>query len=204
MIGRLSGILLEKSPPRLLVDVQGLAYELEVPMFSFYRLPEVGQTVILHTHLVIREDAHLLYGFSQAQERTLFRSLIKVNGIGPKIALSILSGIEPDQFVNCVTQNDTASLVRIPGVGKKMAERLLVEMRDKLEDWQFSSVSLASPASQKTTQPLYNPTDEAIGALIGLGYKQAEARRAVMEVAKEHTTSEAMIRQALRGMLKTK
>src|SRR5262249_12098271 len=118
MIGRLRGILLEKTPPHLLVDVQGLAYELDAPMFSFYRLPAVGQEITLYTHLVVREDAHLLYGFSQEQERALFRTLIKVGGVGPKLALAILSGIEPDAFVDCIMQDDASSLVRIPGVGK--------------------------------------------------------------------------------------
>ena len=198
MIGRLRGILLEKMPPRLLVDVQGLAYELEAPMSSFYRLPAIEQEVVLHTHLIVREDAHLLYGFSQEQERSLFRSLIKINGIGPKLALAILSGIEPDEFVNCVVRSDAASLVRIPGVGKKMAERLLVEMQDKLTNWQFS---LDTSTMQKQLPSVYDPVEEAISALMALGYKQPEARRAVTAVAKEYRTSEDMIRYALRRML---
>ena len=198
MIGRLRGILLEKMPPRLLVDVQGLAYELEAPMSSFYRLPAIEQEVVLHTHLIVREDAHLLYGFSQEQERSLFRSLIKINGIGPKLALAILSGIEPDEFVNCVVRSDAASLVRIPGVGKKMAERLLVEMQDKLTNWQFS---LDTSTMQKQLPSVYDPVEEALSALMALGYKQPEARRAVTAVAQEYRTSEDMIRYALRRML---
>lgn len=198
MIGRLRGILLEKTPPQLLVDVNGLAYELEAPMFSFYRLPAVGEQVVLYTHLVVREDAHLLYGFSQEQERALFRTLIKVSAVGPKLALAILSGIEPDAFVDCVMQNDTGSLVRIPGVGKKTAERLVVEMRDRLGDWKSAagvSVSENIPLGDKAVQ-------EAISALLSLGYKPPEARRAVAEAAKQHQTSEALIRHALRSMVK--
>lgn len=201
MIGRLRGILLEKSPPHLLVDVHGLAYELDAPMFSFYRLPAVGEEVVLYTHLVVREDVHLLYGFSQEQERVLFRSLIKVSGVGPKLALSILSGIEPDAFVDCITHDDSDSLVRIPGVGRKTAERLIVEMRDRLQDWKVGSgAGLPQNASLSVDK---KPIQEATSALIALGYKPAEARRAVNEAAKEHQSSEAIIRYALRSMLKS-
>ena len=197
MIGRLRGILLEKAPPHLLIEVQGLAYELQASMFSFYRLPAVGQEVTLHTHLIVREDAHLLYGFFELQERVLFRGLIKVSGIGPKVALAILSGIEPDAFVASVMQNNTDTLVRIPGIGKKTAERLVVEMRDRLSDWKTANgdnVSSSVLTEDKATQ-------EAMSALIALGYKPAEARQAVAQAAKEHQSSEAIIRHALRGML---
>lgn len=199
MIARLRGILLEKSPPHLLIDVQGLAYELQASMFSCYRLPAIGQEVILHTHLVVREDAHLLYGFFEAQERTLFRDLIKVNGIGPKVALAILSGIEPDAFVTSVMQNNTDSLVRIPGIGKKTAERLVIEMKDRLKSWKTESGENISQTVLTSDQP----TQEAISALLALGYKPAEARQAVLTAAKEHQSSEMIIRHALRGMLKT-
>src|SRR5438132_10841926 len=124
MIGRLQGILIEKAPPQLLLNIAGVGYEIQAPMSTFYRLPEVGEEVILHTHLVVREDAHILFGFSQLQERSLFRTLIKVSSIGPKSALTILSGIEPDIFVRCVMEQDTATLSRLPGIGKKTAERL--------------------------------------------------------------------------------
>ena len=137
MIGRLRGILLEKQPPQLLLDLNGICYELQAPMSTFYRLPEIGQSITLYTHLIVREDAHLLYGFSQEHERTLFRTLIKVSGVGPKSALTILSGIEADAFVRCVMDNDVASLSPLPGIGKKTAERLVVEMRDRLADWQM-------------------------------------------------------------------
>jgi len=198
MIGRLRGILLEKAPPHLLIDVQGLAYELQASMFSFYRLPPVGQEVILHTHLVVREDAHLLYGFLDLQERALFRGLLKVSGVGPKVALAILSGIEPDAFVTSVMQNNADSLVRIPGIGKKTAERLVMEMRDRLNDWETKIGTAISPVAVNHEQP----TQEAINALLALGYKPAEARQAVAAAAKEHQSSEAIIRHALRGMLR--
>lgn len=200
MIGRLQGTLLEKTPPWLLIDVSGLAYEVESSMFTFYRLPDVGQAVTLHTHLVVREDAQLLYGFTHLHERALFRNLIKVSGVGPKLALAILSGIEPDNFVSCVMQNDTTSLMRVPGIGKKTAERLIIEMRDRLRDWQMESGTLLSDTivtGDKATQ-------EAISALISLGYKPAEAKQAITEVGKDQGTqsSEALIREALRRMLK--
>lgn len=195
MISRLRGTLLEKAPPRLLVDVNGLGYELEAPMFSFYRLPAVGETVMLYTHLVVREDAHLLYGFAQEQERSLFRSLLKVSAVGPKLALTILSGIEPDAFVDCIISQDTGSLVRIPGVGKKTAERLVVEMRDRLSDWKPDTQEVTNITSGNLA------TQEAVSALLALGYKAPEARRAVTAAAKEHQTSEALIRHALRSMV---
>ena len=200
MIGRIKGILLEKTPPSLLIDVAGVAYELDAPMFTFYRLPDIGKEVILHTHLVVREDAHLLYGFSKERERALFRSLIKVSSVGPKMALAILSGLEPDSFVNCITHNDTQSLTRIPGVGKKTAERLIIEMRDRLHDWKPDT--LAAAHSEPTAYASNKPTHEAISALLALGYKPNEARQAVSQVADEHQSSEEIIRHALRSMLK--
>jgi Holliday junction DNA helicase RuvA len=196
MIARLRGILLEKSPPHLLIDVQGLAYELQASMFSFYRLPAVGQEVILHTHLVVREDAHLLYGFFEPKERALFRDLIRVSGVGPKVALAILSATEPDAFVSSIMQHNAQSLVCIPGIGKKTAERLIVEMRDRLSDWEMELGDLLS----KTQVTQDQPTQEAISALMALGYKSNEARQAITQAAKEHQTSEAMIRHALQNI----
>lgn len=200
MIGRLRGILLEKAPPHLLLDVSGIAYEISAPMFTFYRLPEVGEAVTLHTHLVVREDAQLLYGFAQERERLLFRSLIKVSAIGPKSALAILSGIEPDTFVDCIMNNDSDSLVRIPGIGKKTAERLIVEMRDRLSDWKLDNTENSSTTINITTGD--KNVQEAISALVSLGYKPLEARRAVTQISKDHESSEELIRHALRGMLK--
>jgi holliday junction DNA helicase RuvA len=198
MIGRLRGILLEKNPPRLLLDVNGIAYEIEAPMFTFYRQPPIGQETVLHTHLVVREDAHLLYGFAQEQERTLFRHLIKVSAIGPKLALAILSGIEPHDFVELIMRNDSTSLIKIPGIGKKTAERLIIEMRDRLADWKLSKPMTGVDSSSQSTGVI---TDEAINALIALGYKPNEARQAINLIAKDHSSSEELIRHALRNMI---
>lgn len=194
MISRIRGKLLEKNPPQLLVEVQGIAYELDAPMFSFYRLPMIGEEVVLFTHFVVREDAQLLYGFTAEKERSLFRNLIKVSAIGPKLALAILSGMEAESFVDCVLKNDVASLVRIPGVGKKTAERLVIEMRDRLGDWQTS----VSPQLNTSENPV---NQEAISALVALGYKPNEARTAVNQIADEHQSSEELIRHALRNMV---
>ena len=182
MIGRLRGILLEKNPPRLLVEVHGLAYELDAPMFSFYRLPMIGAEVTLFTHLIVREDAQLLYGFAEERERLLFRHLIKVSAIGPKLALAILSGIEPDNFVDCISNNDTASLTRIPGIGKKTAERLIIEMRDRLSDWIYTQAE----RNTKSLSTSDHASQEAISALVSLGYKPNEARQAVSKLATEN------------------
>src|SRR5688572_17609541 len=141
MIGQIRGILIEKQPPSLVVDVHGVGYDIDAPMSTFFQLPDVGCEVTLLTHFVVREDAHHLYGFYTREERQLFRSLLKVNGVGPKLALTILSSITPDEFVHCVLSNDAASLVRLPGVGKKTAERLIIEMRDKLSDWHPGSLA---------------------------------------------------------------
>ena len=148
MIGRIAGVLLDKQPPELMVDVNGVGYEISAPMTTFYRLPLLNEPVTLFTHLVVRDDAHLLYGFYDKQERSLFRLLIKVNGVGPKMALAILSGIESDTFAHCVEDNDTAALVRIPGVGKKTAERLIIEMRDKLKMLAIEQATLSSDQSE--------------------------------------------------------
>ena len=140
MIGRIKGVLLSKKPPVLLVDVHGVGYEIDAPMSTFYQLGETGSDVVLHTHLVVREDAHQLFGFATETERRLFRALIKVTGVGAKMALTILSGSSADEFARYVQDNDTASLTRLPGVGKKTAERLIVEMRDRLTDWVHGGV----------------------------------------------------------------
>lgn len=198
MIGRIKGRLLEKKPPRLLVDVNGVGYEIDSPMFSFYRLPALGEEVVLFTHFVVREDAQMLFGFVQEQERTLFRSLIKVSAVGPKLALAILSGIEADAFVDCVLNNDVASLTRIPGIGKKTAERLIIEMRDRLNDWHHSQV-LPLNAKQISDNDI---TQEAIAALVALGYKPNEARSAVKQITVKSESSEELIRHALRSMVK--
>ncbi|WP_101757355.1 Holliday junction branch migration protein RuvA [Oceanicoccus sp. KOV_DT_Chl] len=200
MIGRISGVLLEKQAPEILVDVSGVGYELQVPMTTLYQLADIGESVTLHTHFVVREDAQLLYGFAQLSERRLFRALIKVNGVGPKLALTILSGIESDDFVRCVRDGDTASLVRLPGVGKKTAERLLVEMKDRLNDWQVSSEVTGSSAADIDLSS--NMLAEAESALIALGYKPQEASRAIAKVNNDSiNSSEQLIRSALKNML---
>ncbi|HEY5718315.1 MAG TPA: Holliday junction branch migration protein RuvA [Motiliproteus sp.] len=203
MIGRIQGVLVEKQPPQLLVDVQGVGYEIEAPMSTFYRLPPLGGLVTLLTHFVVREDAQLLYGFASREERALFRALIKVNGVGPKLALTILSGIEAVDFARCVSHDDTAALVRLPGVGKKTAERLIVEMRDKMGDWLPADVPFELSAfSGEMAAARGNQRDEAESALIALGYKPAQASKAVAEAIKAvgESSVEGIIRQALKSM----
>ncbi|WP_019530674.1 Holliday junction branch migration protein RuvA [Dasania marina] len=200
MIGRIHGILLEKQAPLLLVDVQGLGYEIQAPMSTIYQLPAIGQAVTLHIHMVVREDAQLLYGFVELRERALFKTLIKVSGVGPKLALTLLSGMETDDFVRCVHDNDIASLVRLPGVGKKTAERLLVEMRDRLKDWHIASAS-GLPLMAAAAGPDF--VSEAESALISLGYKPQEASKAISAVNDgEAQSSESLIRAALKNMVK--
>ncbi len=202
MIGRLRGTLAEKQPPLLLVDVNGIGYEVEAPMSTFYQLPALGETVVLHTHLVVREDAHLLFGFASESERRLFRTLIKVNGVGAKLALTILSGISADEFARSVQDNDTASLVRLPGVGKKTAERLIVEMRDRLADWEGGVVLPGSAPTQAAAAPVADEARDALSALVSLGYKPPEASRLVSKVETEGLSSEEIIRAALKQAVK--
>lgn len=202
MIGLLRGKILEKQPPQLLLDVNGIGYEIDAPMSTFYRLPEVGQDVTLFTHFVVREDAHQLCGFFSREERLLFRTLLKVNGVGVRLGLTILSSVEPDEFVRCVVNNDTASLTRLPGIGKKTAERLIIEMRDKLTTWQQQSPSeLNLLQIGKENNPRNQSVQDAVSALIALGYKPQEASRAVAKVDDGTHSSEEMIRHALREMV---
>ena len=193
MIGRLRGIILQKQAPLLLIDVAGVGYEVFAPMSTFYHLPELQQEVQLLTHLVVREDAQILYGFLQARERELFRALIKISGIGPKVALSILSGIAPDDFVHCIQCNDTARLTNIPGIGKKTAERLMVELRNNLSQWEEHT------AAESTVNS--GCLQEAISALTALGYKANEAKRAITRIYKTDYSSEELIRLALQQMV---
>lgn len=201
MIGRLRGTLLEKQPPQLLLDVSGVAYEIEAPMSTFYKLPETGQETILHTHFSVREDAQLLFGFASTTERKLFRTLIKVNGVGPKLALTLLSSIEPEQFVQCVQQDDLNRLIKVPGVGKKTAQRLLVEMQDKLKDWDQPAGNNTIQASLQSEQGSSIPSslEEAISALISLGYKPNDANKAVSKVKDMAENTEDLIRFALKS-----
>lgn len=199
MIGRLHGILLRKEPPSLLLDVGGVGYEIDAPMSTFYELPATGQAVTLYTHLVVRDDAHLLYGFSRDTQRQLFRNLLKVNGVGPRVALAILSGLSDQEFIQCLIHEDIARLTKVPGIGRKTAERLIIDMRDRVD----LSMLAGSPATRPLTVPP-DPVQEAISALIALGYKPPEASRAVQNIAPEGRSSEDIIRQALKGMVGVK
>ena len=202
MIGRIHGKLLLKHAPSLLVDVGGVGYELEAPMTTFYQLPEVGSEITLHTHLLVREDAHLLYGFASEQERLMFRSLIKVSGVGAKLALALLSGMAAEEFAQTVQHNDIARLTRVPGVGKKTAERLIVEMRDRLPALGLEGTDreTVTAASANTGVGQSNAVKDAISALIALGYKPQEASRMVNAVDSADKPSEDIIRQALKSV----
>lgn len=200
MIGQLRGTILEKQPPQLLLDVHGVGYEIDASMNTFYQLPEVGHEICLFTHFVVREDAQLLYGFYTRDERHLFRTLLKVNGVGPKLALTILSGVAPEEFVRSVLNNDTASLVRLPGVGKKTAERLVIEMRDKVANWSQNAAPEGAMLIKSEKSGRHQTLQDAISALIALGYKQQEANRAVTKIDDGAAASEELIRRALREM----
>jgi Holliday junction DNA helicase RuvA len=199
MIGRLKGILVSKTPPFLLVDVQGVGYEVEAPMSTFYQLPAVDSEVTLHTHLIVREDAQILCGFATESERRLFRSLIRITGVGAKLALAILSGMSADEFTRCVQDNDAASLTRLPGVGKKTAERLIIEMRDRLADWEGAESAALPDATAQPVAP--DAGREAVSALIALGYRPQEASRMVQLVDSEGLSSEDIIREALKASI---
>lgn len=204
MIGQIRGILIEKKPPEILVDVGGITYEIQVPMSTLYQLPDVGQEVVLHTHFVVRDDAQLLYGFCHTKDKTLFRSLIRVNGVGPRMALVILSGMEPDEFVRVVRNNDVTAMVNMPGIGKKTAERLIVEMRDRLSEWQASEGADSAPETQDSASTVKVFSKDAEAALIGLGYKPQQAARAIAQVLKDNleiTDSEELIRMSLKSIV---
>ncbi|TBW54659.1 Holliday junction branch migration protein RuvA [Marinobacter halodurans] len=203
MIAQIRGRLIEKMPGHVLVDCNGLGYEVDIPYTTFFHLPESGQEVTLHTHFSVREDAQNLYGFAARLDRDLFRLLIKVNGVGPKMALAILSGLDSQQFVRCVDNRDVASLVKIPGVGKKTAERLLIEMGDRLGKLEgMPQIHAGAPTLNTTAQPeTHKPEDEAEAALISLGYKPQEAAKAVSRVAEAGMSSREMIRLALKNMI---
>lgn len=196
MIGRLRGTLVEKQPPGLVIDVGGVGYELEASMNTFVALPTLGETVQLFTHLTVREDAHLLYGFHHEPERALFRALIKVNGVGPKLALAILSGMDQDQFIRCVMDDDVKALTRLPGVGKKTAERLIVEMRDRFPHWGERSQSELDSLRAAQAPAVADPLADAEAALISLGYKPTEASRMLSGLNAQQPT-EALIKAAL-------
>jgi len=192
MIGSLRGRIAAKIPPQLTVDVGGVGYELEAPLSTFFHLPAVGEEVRLLTHLVVREDAHVLYAFGSEDERRLFRSLIRVSGVGPKIALALLSGISVSAFAECVQRGDSSALTRVPGVGRKTAERLIVEMRDRLAPPEALG---GAPAATAAT----SAESEAYGALVALGYRPAEAARLLKAVPPGTHSTEELIRRALQG-----
>ncbi len=201
MIGRLRGLILSKRPPQLLLDVNGVGYELEAPMSTFYDLPTVGETVTLITHFVVREDAQMLYGFLHERDRALFRALLKVTGVGARMALAILSGMDAARFTQCVEQDDSDALTRIPGIGKKTAQRLIIEMRDRLAGLGGSgapiTVGAASPASGAARD---QALADAVSALVALGYRPTDASRMARAADDGAKTSEEIIRAALRAI----
>ena len=198
MIGRLRGTLVDKTPPTLIIDVSGIGYELEAPMSTFYKLPETGANLVLHTHMVVREDAQLLYGFSEKSEKNIFRTLLKVNGVGPKVALAILSTLSVADIVETVQMEDVTRLTQVPGIGKKTAERLLVELRDRIGSDELDATTLPGAAPEAAAPA--SAVGDAVSALIALGYKPNEASRAVRTVAGEGDTSEELIRKALQNI----
>lgn len=204
MIGRIRGVLIEKLAPEVLIEANGVGYEIQMPMTSFYQLPELGQVATVYTHFVVREDAQLLFGFANKTERALFRELIKANGVGPKLALTILSGMSAHQFAQCVSLGDVTGLVKLPGVGKKTAERLVVEMKDKMEklfgQLDTMAVDLSVESINDKSMNSGNK-DEAISALIALGYKAPQAQKAINDIYTESKSSETLIREALKSML---
>jgi Holliday junction DNA helicase RuvA len=206
MIGRIRGTLAEKQPPEILVDVAGVGYEIHMPMTSFYQLPAVGDEVVVYTHFVVREDAQLLFGFADKLERGLFRELIKANGVGPKLGLAILSGMSAPQFLACVQNEDVSALVSLPGIGRKTAERLVVELKDRLAKFgKMQSVAVPAPSSDllsgNTFVAVNSAREEAQSALIALGYKPAQASKLVDSVYKDGMESESLIREALKAAL---
>ena len=194
MIGRITGTLLEKNPPQVLVDVQGVGYEIDVPMSTFYGLPKLGDQVVLVTHMVVREDAQLLYGFGSDAERATFRTLLKVSGVGPKVALAVLSGMSVNDLAEAVATQESGRLVKVPGIGKKTAERLLLELRDKLKVDVRVAVG-GTPAKITSASDILN-------ALIGLGYSEREALMAVKLLPADVSVSDG-IRQALKSLSKS-
>jgi holliday junction DNA helicase RuvA len=200
VIGRLRGTLAEKQPPHLILDVNGLGYELEVPMTTLYRLPSVGEPITLHTHLVVREDAQLLYG---KRDRDFFRELIRLNGVGPKLALALMSSLEVDELVRAVSAQDTSALTKVPGVGKKTAERLLVELKDRFKAWEVvpSMFALVPNQPDMPAAQVASAESDAVNALISLGYKPQEASKAVSAIKDKNLSAEDMIRRALKGMI---
>ncbi|MCH2058488.1 MAG: Holliday junction branch migration protein RuvA [Thalassotalea sp.] len=205
MIGQLKGLLVDKQPPDIVIDCNGVGYEVQVPMTTLYALPELNEPTLLYTHFVVREDAQLLYGFATKVDRKLFRLLIKASGVGPKLALAILSGMSAEQFVSCVAHDDASTIVKIPGIGKKTAERLLIEMRDRIKDWQVESHASMPDAmplelAAENTFIKSDAKGDALNALISLGYTQGQADKAIKAVYHKDKSSEVLIKDALKAM----
>lgn len=200
MIGFLRGTLLQKQPPILLVDVNGVGYELEAPMSTFYTLPDEHNEVALYVHLVVREDAQLLYGFSDQGQRQLFRSLLKINGVGPRVALAILSTFSLRELISYIQNEDSATLTRVPGIGSKTAQRIIIDMRDRINPQDYEQDYTESGATNAHLEVPDNPVQDAIGALIALGYKSAEANRAVNAVKEQDPLRDNLIRNALQHL----
>ena len=192
MIGSIKGVILLKQAPQVLVDCNGVGYEIETPMTTFIELPEIGSQISFFTHLQVRDDAHIIYGFKHLDERSLFRTLLKVNGVGAKLALAILSAMTVHDFERCVTTEDSDALVKIPGVGKKTAERLVIEMRDRLID--VTSTASMEPNKVKSN----NAKEEAFDALLALGYKLSEVKKIMSSIKVDNEKSEDIIRKALK------
>ncbi|PZN80099.1 MAG: Holliday junction branch migration protein RuvA [Candidatus Methylumidiphilus alinenensis] len=197
MIGFLRGVLVVKKAPSLLLDVHGVGYEIDAPMSTFFKLPKEGEEVFLHTHLAVREDAHTLYGFISEPERALFRSLIKVSGVGAKLALGILSGLSVEEFQRCIHSGNTAMLIKLPGVGKKTAERLVIEMRDRLPESDGTTVAVGLGGVTLAREA--SPVADAVSALVALGFKPQDANAMVRSIPAEGKTSEDLIKLALQG-----
>ena len=199
MIGQLRGKLLEKQPPQLMIEVGGVGYCLQAPISTFFSLPEIGQEITIRTHFIVREDAHVLYGFISQQECRLFQEIIKINGVGPKVGLAILSGLSPYDFAQVVMNQEIGRLQKLPGIGAKTAQRILVEMQDKLAklDLGLSSAHTTMLLTKTTNN---DPVQEAIAALVSLGYKPAEATKAVTKVQDKTQSCEHIIKEALQGL----
>jgi len=203
MIGLLRGKILEKQPPQILLDVNGVGYEVNAPMSTFYKLPDLFNEVTLHTHFIVREDSQQLYGFYDKKDRALFKTLLKVNGVGPRLGLAILSSMNPEEFISLVINNDAEGLVQLPGVGKKTAERLIIEMRDKLSA--FETEAASKPSNKNSTENTNLSRNliikDAVSALVSLGYKPQEASRVVSRVDDGKLSSEDIIRNSLKEMV---
>jgi len=201
MIGRLKGTLARKQPPGLLVDVGGVGYELEAPLSTFYDLPAVGEPVTLHTHLVVRDDAHLLFGFARESERHLFRTLLKVSGVGARMALAILSGMSAEDFARCIETDDVTALTKLPGIGRKTAERLVVEMRDRLDAGALRE-AMPAAAAAGGAETGDDPVADATSALVALGYRPAEAAKMIRKLDTDGLATEDIIRGALQAAVR--